>query len=616
MKYCTLVLAGLWLLSSPGPSAVGKAASFAQRAGKAGSFAYVQPGYLGKSAPQWQQELMQAKDAKTKRSAAFALGKLGPQAFGSVQALVTLLESDSEDIGVRETAVYALGEIIPRGNASREVAFLLCKLANLKGADDRLARSAIVALGKCASDTAEVRAALESALEDPNPGVRQNAAWAIGEVCLRAQAPPLGSLRLVLAARETDRLVQRDAALALDKIVGLVPPVGGGDVEQQERERIVKVREQARAAIPELLGCVSQDYVELKKAAAGALINLVNSKDVQAKAVLARACGKDEDMELRFNAARALAAIGGPGAEAAVPVLQDVLRTKKDDPARNIKGDPAWRQTAVLAFRNLGSVAAAALPDLLEALAKDSDKKVRLYAAHALGGWESNRSQVVPALVQRIADGDEDTDVRVAAGIALKSIGKCPEAVAAIPALVKVLGSSKQPPPVREHVLWALRVHEGELANHKEVFGALKEILVDEALRGLNSGGKMLRYDAAYIFAVFKKAEVPAEVFPVLNEFLHDDKVRIFTGLVTGSSRVAEGGGGGSVVAVQGGEDARIMAVQALEAIGRKRINTMKDASVKDQIIAQLRLLNDPSQLVEPNLYAAVGRLMKELGLK
>jgi hypothetical protein len=222
----------------------------------------------------------------------------------------------------------------------------------------------------------------------------------------------------------------------------------------------------------------------------------------------------------------------------------------------------------------------------------------------------------VPALVQRIADSDEDTDVRVAAGIALKSIGKCPEAVAAIPALVKVLGSSKQPPPVREHVLWALRVHEGELANHKEVFGALKEILVDETLRDPSSGGKMLRYDAAYIFAVFKKAEVPAEVFPVLNEFLRDDKVRIFTGLVTGSSRVAEGGGGGSVVAVQGGEDARIMAVQALEAIGRKRMTTMKEAGMKEQIIAQLRLLNDPNQVVEPNLRAAVGRLMKELGLK
>jgi HEAT repeat protein len=557
--------------------------------------------YLGKPAAQWQLQLAGAKDATARRSAAFALGKCGLQALQAVPDLMRCLESESEDMGVRETAAYSLGQIVMRGSASPDLVRLLSKLAAAKATDDQLARSALVALGNCGTDTADIRAALETALVNPSPAVRQNAAWALGEVCQKTDDPPVSSLRLTLSGQEKDKLVKRDAALALSKIVSQHgPAVGFGNAEQKERDRIAKVRDYARAAIPELLNCIADDYVELKKAAAGALVNIVNSQDGHAASALAKACTKSEDIEVRLNAAQALAAIGGKGSEAAVPVLQDVLRSNK--------GNPEWRQNAVLALRNLGSVGAAVLPNLLEVLARDPDRKVRYYAAVALGGWQTANKQVVPALVQRVVDGEEDLEVRVAAAVSLQSIGQCDEAAAAIPVLVQVLANPEQPPRVRERVLWALRVHQAGLSNHDEVFAALKAILTEPGLRNPRSGGKMLRYDAAYLSAVFKKASAPKEVFPVLEDFLKDNDVRLFAGVKTGGARVAEGGSGKSVVAEQGIEDGRIMAVQGLQEIGPARVKN------QGAIIAQLTVLRDSQQAIEPKLREAATTLLKDCG--
>jgi HEAT repeat protein len=558
--------------------------------------------YLGKSAAQWEREFSTARDVSAKRGAAFALGKLGIQAIPALPALTRCLESENEDEGVRETAAFSIGQIVPRGSANDNLVKVLCKLAAGKSEDDRATRSAIVALGSCGSDTAEVRAALDKALGNTSPAVRQNSAWALGEICLKSDDPPVSALRRALASKETDRLVKRDAALAFAKIV-TPPPVVGGEAEQkQEQERLKKVREQSRAALAELLVCAGNDYVELKKAAVGALVNLVNSDDDKARPILAAACGKTEDIAVRFNAAQALSAIGGPGSDAAVPVLQEVLRNKK--------GDPDWRQNAVLAFRNLGPVGAAALPDLLEALASDSDIKVRYNAAVALGGWKADSNQIVPALVQRVLASEENTDVRVAAAMSLQSLGSCEQAVAAIPQLVNVVTNAEQPPRIRERVLWALRVHQGGLAKHEEVFVALKNILAEPGLRDGNSGGKMLRYDAAYLLAAYKQSKAPDEVFPVLNDFLQDKGIRIFTGLTTDASRVAEGGASKSVVAEQGGEDGRIMAIDALNKIGAQRVKRQAD------VIQSLRAMRDSDPAIESKLREATVKVLKDCGVK
>jgi HEAT repeat protein len=560
--------------------------------------------YLGEPASVWQLRLAAAKDVSAKRSAAFALGKCGLQALQAVPDLIKCLESESEDASVRETAAYSIGQIVLRGSARPDLVRLLCQFANTKKGDERVTRSAIVALGTCGTDSSEIRAALERALEDPRPAVRQNAAWALGEICQTTDEPPISSLRVALSSQEQDSLVKRDAALALGNIVSQRSSrsVIWENSESQERKRLEKVREQARAAIPELIDCVGNDSVELKKAAAGALVNIVNSKDANARAVLAKACDKKEDIEVRFNAAQALAAIGGKGSEAAVPVLQDVLRSSK--------GNPEWRQNAVLAFRNLGSVGAKALPDLLQVLAKDSDKQVRYHTAVALDGWKSASKQVVPALVQRVVAKDEDGEVRAAAAVSLWSIGPCDPATAAIPLLLKVLADPQEPTEVRFGVLRALRVNESDLQKYDEFFAALKAIVSDPTLRNRTTRERLLAYDSAFLLGVFKGPDAPAEVFPVMEIFLKDNDLRLFTGVMSGGGHVAEGGGGKSVVAEQGIDDGRLAAVRGLQSIGPQRVKT------QEAIITQLRVLRDTDHEILPKLREAAAKLLKDCGVK
>jgi hypothetical protein len=236
------------------------------------------------------------------------------------------------------------------------------------------------------------------------------------------------------------------------------------------------------------------------------------------------------------------------------------------------KGDVVMRRLAVLQFRNLGAVAGAALPDLLKALAEDKDGLVRFNAAVTMEGWKVEAPIVVPALVARVVDSKEREDVRVAAAVSLKGIGACQEAADAIPSLAGVLADSAQPPKVRERILWALIVDQAELRKHEEVFTAMTKVLTDQKLRNADQGAKMLRYNCAYLLGEFKKDAVPDEVFPVLQDFLDDKSIVIYTGRDTAGSSISEKGGGGTAVVEKGSEDGRIMAIQALKAIGRIRL--------------------------------------------
>src|SRR5258707_292897 len=65
--------------------------------------------YLGKSCKQWMASLS-SKDATVRRSAAFALGKIGAGAEPAIGQLVERLAADS-DAGVREMAASAVGDM-------------------------------------------------------------------------------------------------------------------------------------------------------------------------------------------------------------------------------------------------------------------------------------------------------------------------------------------------------------------------------------------------------------------------------------------------------------------------------------------------------------------------
>ena len=486
-----------------------------------------------------------------------------------------------EDAAVRETATYSLGQVVRGTRVGVDVLNLLCQLATTN-VDDRIKRSAVVALGNCGVDNPDVRMALDKAMGDPMAAVRQNAVWALGEICKKTEIAPVTTLHKALTDQADDKLVKRDAALALGKILSNHDTSGNDDARRREQEHIAKVAGQVRDVMDDLLLCAGHPYVELRKAACQAMVNLVGPEDAKAKAALAKAC-KDEDFEVRCNAAMALANVGGEGSEAAVPVLREVLQ----------KGDASMRRLAVLQFRHLGTVAGAALPDLLRALAEDKDEVVRFNAAVSMETWKAEAAIVVPALVGRVLDSKEDIKVRVAAATSLKGIGACPEAADAIPGLAGTLADSTQPPMVRERVLWALMANPNELGKHEEVFTAMTKVLTDKELRKQGQPTKMLRFTCAYLFGQYKKAAVPDEVFPVLQEFLDDTSIVIYQGRDAAGGSVTEGGSGKTEVREKGKGDGRIMAIQALKEIGRPRLMShASGARITEQLLG-LRTATD-----------------------
>jgi HEAT repeat protein len=554
--------------------------------------------YLGKSAADWQKRLAD-KDAHARRDAAFALGKIGHDADNAIDDLLKLLKTDS-DKGVRDAAAYSLGQVCKRGRAPAEVIETLCKIV-ASNDDGAVKRSCAVALGNCASDSQEVRKALAQAMDDARyPAVRQNAAWALGEICQRSDDLPAKELRKGL--QDGDKLVMRDAALALGKIC---THQSTGD-EGHERQRLEKVREHGDRAVGDLLTCAEHDYLELRKAAFGALATL-SLEDHKAKAVpiLARACKKaDEDLEVRSNAALCLANIGGDEARPAVPVLRDALKN----------GDIYLKRLVALSLRQVGPNAKPALPELCQAL-KNPDQELRLNAAYGLGGLKGDGADAVPDLVRVVADSKEDYQVRVAAAMSLQTIGNCDQALRAIPDLVRVLDDPKQPVKVRERTLWALRVHKGALRDQQIVIDALKKVLKEPGLGTLTdpaggSSGKMLRYDSAFLLSVLKGVDAPDEVLDVLNDFLHDSSIRIYLGLgVTGGKAGTEDTKAGKGDAREKtGTDGRVMALDALGQLGSDRVKA------RAAIMTQLRAMAAENSDFEPQIREGAKKLLSKLG--
>src|SRR5581483_3269396 len=74
--------------------------------------------FLGKSADAWERDL-NSTIPKTRRHAAFALGKLGKHAASAVPTLKKIMRED-HDARVREAAAYALGEIATHSLAAAQ----------------------------------------------------------------------------------------------------------------------------------------------------------------------------------------------------------------------------------------------------------------------------------------------------------------------------------------------------------------------------------------------------------------------------------------------------------------------------------------------------------------
>ncbi len=502
--------------------------------------------FLGKSTDKWLGDLS-AGDERIRRNAAFSLGKMGGGAEVAVTPLARLVQLDPTP-GVREAAAFSLGEIVQGGGRLNNEAFAALKSALSGDREPLVRRSAAYALGSVGSGSPEIQQALETALSDPVPAVRQNAAWALGHVGPTA-IPALRRKALV----DRDPLVCRDAAGACS-LIG----------------------KEARAALPELLLCCRPDRdTELRKMALSVIVKLVGPEDKVAVSTLRQALA-DRDIEIKRNAALALSNIGGPDAAAAVPILVDALRT----------GDLELKRTAAAAIKNIGPDARAALPTLRDAL-NDPDEELRANAAVAVGGIGEAAAPVVRDLVRHLADPKESTRVRVETAVALSRIGPVPEAVDAVPTLLSILANPANDAKVRERILWALRVHKGNLRS-LNVFPALIKVMSEPRYPGSN----MLRYDCAYILGLFLENEAPEKTLDVLLEFLKDQNILIYTGTTVGAGGAStETKSGRTKIEEKGFGDGRLMAIAALEKVGTVRVRRRPD------IIQQLHVLADNSEI-------------------
>lgn len=524
--------------------------------------------FLGKSVADWTRQLDSAKNASQRRSAAFALGKLGSQAVTAASRLKKCLADPKEEPSVREAAAFALGEIGREGlllAADGDVVKILSDVL-ASDADALVRRSAAFALGALGKEALTARPVLEAALAENNhPAVRQNAAWALGR--LGPDTVPA----LSKAVLDKDWLVRRDAAYAL----GSLGP------------------EAAKPALPELLVCCQTPDSEVRRAALTVLIRLVGPGDVKAAPALRQAL-TDGDAEVRRNAALALSNIGGPEAAVALGTLRDALRQLDQ---------VELRRQAAAAMRNLGAGAKTAVPELVACL-NDADEEVRSLAAFALGGIGEAASRAVPALAKMVANSAEKPAVRVKAAVAMKNIGSCPAAVDAVPALLKVLQDPTQDKEVRERILWALRVHEGNLQTLPGVYPALTKVMSEPR----NPQANLLRYDCAYLLGVLQGSATPEKTLDVLLEFLQDDNYRFFASedsKVQGAN--VETGSGKTKIVTVGKGDFRVVAVKTLQRIGVARVRQRAD------IVQQLQALarNDS---VDADLRQKTQEFLRELG--
>jgi HEAT repeat protein len=499
-----------------------------------------EPSFLGKPLSKWMEELG-SQDARIRRSAAFALGKIG---FASVQAVpkLTKLLKD-KNAGVREAAASALGDVGLTGWEGT-LPGLIEVLAH--DSDTLVKAGAAMALGKLghqaaaneneATDT--IREALEKALADAQPSVRQNAAWALGRLGAKKGAAAVPALSRAL--EDADPLVRRDAAAALREL-------GPG----------------AHAAVAPLLAHFKSDKdPEVRKTALNALVNIVAAED-RAIAKDLRAALRSDDAEIVRAAALALANIGGNEASAAVPVLCEVLADK----------EVSNRRLAAAALARVGEQAAPGVTALSKALS-DRDAVVRRNAALALAHIGPRAAPAVSALAEVVGSKQPD-EVRLYAAEAIANIG--PNVEPAVPTLRRVLKEDSNW-RIRQRAVWALSHLEGP--ERAEIVPSLSAVLTET-----DPGSRILRYESAIVLGMLQAENASDKTIDILQALLNDKDVGVYKGAQTNvKSAGSEARNPDAGVAQNVSGDSRWMAAEALARIGKKAnrpdiIKSLKEAA-------------------------------------
>jgi HEAT repeat protein len=526
----------------------------------------------------------------------YALAALGEPA---VPVLIELLRNDDKTIS--RMAAYSLSHV---GAGARPVLPALIEALRLPERENR--EHIASALAGCGPEAVEP---LIRALRDRDPKVRGGAARALEMLGDRARAAA-PALVAALGDKEppedpkdsrepTFDFWQREAEPRPSVYQAALRAIGPGAVpalverlEAPEREaRVVALRalgflgDHAKPAVPRLNALL--DDPNLRGEAAAALGG-IGTRDA-IPALIAKL--KDDDPGFRARAAETLGRIGWERQAAqyssrtfARGAIMPLVAALKDP-------DPGVRAAAAGALRDIGSEAAAAVPDLVAVL-NDAVAEVRLAALRAFG-----RVGIIPAESQGVVLAllkDPDRRVRRAAA------GAIDEDALKTKAVVAGLLAALEDPDTDVRAAAAQRLHQAHVewfSNSGGTFhdspGLVQNQAGPAALRAaLGDHDPRVRAAVAWLLPVFK-AEAAASV-PLLIAHLKDPDVNVRRAAGEALSRF--------------GPAAKDATPALLEALADRDENFNNDGYVSAKAAKALEAMGEPAK------FAMIDRLTARLG--
>ncbi|MDA1273825.1 MAG: HEAT repeat domain-containing protein [Verrucomicrobia bacterium] len=365
-------------------------------------------------------ERLKSGDGGIRAGAITELGRRGSRAAEAVPGLVAVIEGD-EDRYVRQEAAMALGLIQSRPDLA------IPALANLLREERRSSyrQTVMSALGQFGHAAAPAIPVLEKITQDENAELRVAAARALGEIGV----PDDEIIPVLVAALEDESSASTAASGALMEMgARAIPSLISALNHPNERARDYAEQTLGRIgepAIPALLRSLDHPSPRVRMYAASGLEHVFTYRRQPAVVDALRRLLQDGSVEVRRNAAKALAAYG----EQSLPAASRLLELLADY-------DEETRAAAAAA---LGAMhAEEAIPKIIQLLG-DPNASVRADAAGALG-MGLNASSAVPDLIRLL--GDSDVTVRRSAAFAMSFIGS--DAKAAIPTLTTMLSDEER----------------------------------------------------------------------------------------------------------------------------------------------------------------------------
>jgi HEAT repeat protein len=622
--------------------------------------------FLGKSANQWGGQLS-SPSAETRRSAAFALGKIGVDSRSEFDKLIRLIASE-KDAAVKEVATAAVGDIaIAMGDAAKLywATSSQALMSALADPSPRVRRSAAYAIGAFGAEAAPALPALREALRDGSaPIVRQNAAWALGRIGKDSKdGKPVGKDVVDLLCdrlRDDDPLVRRDAASALGE-VGLPTAASAYkpllDLVTSESAKGDSADDVLlRTALANLTVVLDNRNSQIADNI-NMLMNPNNPEQIltAGKDVLANlgglglpdAAARREELMARYKAA-----LKEGNGQKVIEVFNDMARAGKEEndrlrpalaPINKLLSheDADTARLAAFALARIGGPLSAPAVPVLQRSLFDPERSVQEQAATFLGEMGPDAAAAVDDLAACVQVGKPET-LRAKAAVALMSIGT--PSSRAIPQLINALTAKETDESRRENV----RKYLAEVflkmryPNNKDAMPTLLELIEKDENRNVrhrciwafmnlrkedfvalksNSGKSateailstladprlepVVKYDAARCLADVLEADVPDPAIDWLVKMLGDESLMIYqrTGGDVGPLG-REGTTGTSKVTEQVGGDPRYLAVNSLRKIG--------DRAKRPEVLAALRkaTTNQKSQ----QLAEAATKLLKDWG--